>query len=199
MVYLDALVKSSRQNGTVAKRHLYVALGINMQGQKELLGLWGQATEGAKAWMSRLTELKNRGVNDILIACVDGLKGFEEAISAAYPQTQVQQCIVHQVCHSLRFVPWKERKIVAADLRSIYSAATKTAARLASDDFEYKWSESYPSIGSSWRNNWSRLTVFFDYPSAIRKVVYTTNAVESVYGSLQKVLNPKNPLWMMRR
>ena len=141
MVYLDALVTSSRQNGTVAKRHLYVALGINMQGQKELLGLWGQATEGAKAWLSMLTELKNRGVNDTLIACVDGLKGFEEAINAAYPQTQVQQCIVHQVRHSLRFVPWKERKVVAADLRSIDSAATDAAARLALDDFEDKWSE----------------------------------------------------------
>ena len=142
VVYLDALVTSSRQNGTVAKRHLYVALGINMQGQKELLGLWGQATEGAKTWMSMLTELKNRGVNDILIACVDGLKGFEEAINAVYPQTQVQvqvqQCIVHQVRHSLRFVPWKERKAVAADLRAIYSAATETAARLALDDFEEK-------------------------------------------------------------
>jgi len=191
VVYLDALVTSSRQNGTVAKRHLYVALGINMQGQKELLGLWGQATEGAKTWMSMLTELKNRGVNDILIACVDGLKGFEEAINAVYPQTQVQQCIVHQVRHSLRFVPWKERKAVAADLRAIYSAATETAARLALDDFEEKWGEAYPSITPSWRNNWSRLTVFFDYPPAIRKVIYTTNAVESLNASLQKVLKPK--------
>ncbi len=191
VVYLDALVTSSRQNGTVAKRHLYVALGINMSGQKELLGLWGQANEGAKTWMSMLTELKNRGVNDILIACVDGLKGFEEAINAVYPQTHVQQCIVHQVRHSLRFVPWKERKIVAADLRAIYSAATEAAARLALDDFEAKWGDAYPSIAPSWRNNWARLTVFFDYPPAIRKVIYTTNAVESLNASLQKVLKPK--------
>lgn len=156
-----------------------------------MLGLWGQATEGAKAWMSMLTELKNRGVNDILIACVDGLKGFEEAINAVYPQTQVQQCIVHQVRHSLRFVPWKERKVVAADLRAIYSAATEAAARLALDDFEEKWGEAYPSIAPSWRNNWPRLTVFFDYPPAIRRVIYTTNAVESLNASLQKVLKPK--------
>ena len=191
VVYLDALVTSSRQNGIVAKRHLYVALGINMQGQKELLGLWGQATEGAKAWMSMLNELKNRGVNDILIVCVDGLKGFEEAINAVYPHTQVQQCIVHQVRHSLRFVPWKMRKAVAADLRAIYSAATEAAARLALDDFETKWGEVYPSITPSWRNNWTRLTLFFDYPPAIRKVIYTTNAVESLNASLQKVLKPK--------
>lgn len=191
VVYLDALVTSSRQNGTVAKRHLYVALGINMSGQKELLGLWGQATEGAKAWMNMLTELKNRGVNDIFIACVDGLKGFEEAINAVYPQTHVQQCIVHQVRHSLRFVPWKERKVVAADLRAIYSAATEAAARLTLDDFEAKWGDAYPSIAPSWRNNWTRLTVFFDYPPAIRKVIYTTNAVESLNASLQKVLKPK--------
>ena len=191
IVYLDALVTSSRQHGAVAKRHLYVALGVNMHGEKELLGLWGQATEGAKGWMSMLTELKNRGVNDILIACVDGLKGFEEAINALYPQTQVQQCIVHQVRHSLRFVPWKARKAVAADLRAIYSAATEAAGRLALEAFEDKWGEAYPSIAPSWRNNWSRLTVFFDYPPAIRKVIYTTNAVESLNASLQKVLKPK--------
>ena len=191
IVYLDALVTSSRQNGAVAKRHLYVALGVTMHGEKELLGLWGQATEGAKGWMSMLTELKNRGVNDILIACVDGLKGFEEAINALYPQTQVQQCIVHQVRHSLRFVPWKARKAVAADLRAIYSAATEAAALIALDTFEDKWGVVYPGIAPSWRNNWSRLTIFFDYPPAIRKVIYTTNAVESLNASLQKLLKPK--------
>ena len=191
IVYLDALVTKSRQEGIVSNRSVYVALGINMRGEKEILGLWLASTEGAKFWLSVINELKNRGVNDVLIACVDGLKGFSEAINTVYPQTQVQQCIVHPVRHSLHFVPWKERKTVAADLRCIYTAATEQDAQQALVEFEAKWGEKYPHIAPSWRNNWPRLTVFFDYPPAIRKVIYTTNAIESLNASLQKVLKPK--------
>lgn len=191
IIYLDALVTSSRQDGVVSKRAVYVALGINLRGEKELLGLWCSANEGAKFWLSIVNELKNRGVNDIFIASVDGLKGFSDAINAAYPNTHVQQCIVHQVRHSLNFVPWKERKAVAADLRSIYTAATEAAAQQALNEFDDKWRDKYPHIAPSWRNNWARLSVFFDYPPAIRKVIYTTNAVESLNASLQKILKPK--------
>lgn len=191
IVYLDALVTKSRQDGLVSNRTVYVALGINLRGEKEILGLWMAATEGAKFWLSVINELKNRGVNDMLIACVDGLKGFSEAINTVYPHTHIQQCIVHQVRHSLKFVPWKERKEVAADLRRIYTSATETLAQQALNEFEQKWGEKYPHIGPSWHNNWGRLTVFFDYPPAIRKIIYTTNAIESLNASLQKILKPK--------
>jgi len=191
IVYLDALVTKSRQEGAVALRHVYVALGVNMQGEKELLGLWLAQSEGAKFWLGILSELKHRGVHDILIACVDGLKGFGEAIEAVYPQTQVQQCIVHQVRHSLHYVPWKERKIVAAALRRIYTAANVEQAERELAAFESTWGEKYPRIGPSWRNNWHRLSVFFDYSPEIRKVIYTTNAVESLNASLQKVLKQR--------
>jgi len=191
IVYLDALVTKSRQEGAVALRHVYVALGVNMQGEKELLGLWLAQSEGAKFWLGILSELKHRGVHDILIACVDGLKGFGEAIEAVYPQTQVQQCIVHQVRHSLHYVPWKERKIVAAALRRIYTAANVEQAERELAAFESTWGEKYPRIAPSWRNNWHRLSVFFDYSPEIRKVIYTTNAVESLNASLQKVLKQR--------
>ncbi|MGL5707886.1 MAG: IS256 family transposase, partial [Aeromonas sp.] len=163
------------------------ALGINTEGEKELLGLWMAQTEGAKFWLSVMNELKNRGLQDILIACVDGLKGFPEAIEAVYPQTQIQLCIVHQVRHSLRYVSWKQRKEVAADLRRIYGAATLAEAELALGEFAAKWDEEHPSISRSWTNNWERLCVFFDYPPQIRKVIYTTNAIESLNASLRKV------------
>lgn len=191
IVYLDALVTRSRQDGGVSQRHVYVALGINTRGEKELLGLWLAPSEGAKFWLTILGELKQRGVNDLLIACVDGLKGFGEAIAALYPTTLVQQCIVHQVRHSLTFVPWKERKAVAADLRSIYTAPSEAMALQALDAFDAKWSRAYPHIVPSWRANWSRLSVFFEFSPAIRKVIYTTNAIESLNASLQKALKPK--------
>jgi len=191
IVYLDALVTKSRQEGAVSLRHVYVALGVNLEGEKELLGLWLAQSEGAKFWLSILSELKNRGVQDVLIACVDGLKGFGEAIEAVYPQTQVQQCIVHQVRHSLHYVPWKERKAVAAALRRIYTAPSAEAAERELATFESVWGEKYPRIGPSWRNNWARLSVFYDYPPEIRKVIYTTNAVESLNASLQKVLKQR--------
>lgn len=187
IVYLDALVVRSRDSGAVQNKHVYLALGINLDGEKELLGLWMAQTEGAKFWLSVVTELKNRGLQDILIACVDGLKGFPEAIEAVYPQTQIQLCIVHQVRHSLRYVSWKQRKEVAADLRNIYAAATLAEAERALDEFALKWDDEHPTISRSWRSNWERLSVFFDYPPQIRKVIYTTNAIESVNASLRKV------------
>ncbi len=187
IVYLDALVVRSRASGAVQNKSVYLALGINMDGEKELLGLWMAQTEGAKFWLSVMNELKNRGLQDMFIACVDGLKGFPEAIEAVYPKTQIQLCIVHQVRHSLRFVSWKERKKVAADLRRVYAAATLAEAEHALDEFAEKWDEQHPSISLSWRNNWQRLSVFFDYPPQIRKVIYTTNAIESLNASLRKV------------
>jgi putative transposase len=187
VVYLDALVVRSRASGAVQNKSVYLALGINQEGEKELLGLWMAETEGAKFWLSVMTELKNRGLNDIFIACTDGLKGFPEAIEAVYPQTQIQLCIVHQVRHSLRYVSWKQRKAVAADLRRIYAAATLAEAEEALEAFSERWDEEHPNISQSWRNNWERLSTFFDYPPQIRKVIYTTNAIESLNASLRKV------------
>lgn len=187
IVYLDALVVRSRASGAVQNKHVYLALGVNQQGEKEILGLWMSENEGARFWLSIMTELKNRGLQDIFIACTDGLKGFPEAIEAVYPKTQIQLCIVHQVRHSLRYVSWKERKAVAADLRRIYAAATLTEAEAALEHFASQWDDHHPTISQSWRNNWERLVVFFDYPPAIRKVIYTTNAIESVNASLRKV------------
>jgi len=187
IVYLDALVVRSRGSGAVQNKSVYLALGINTEGEKELLGLWMADTEGAKFWLSVMTELKNRGLNDIFIACTDGLKGFPEAIESVYPQTQIQLCIVHQVRHSLRYVSWKQRKAVAADLRRIYAAATLVEAEHALEDFAERWDEEHPGISLSWRNNWERLSTFYDYPPQIRKVIYTTNAIESLNASLRKV------------
>ena len=162
-------------------------LANNLDGMKEVLGMWIAQTEGAKFWLSVITELRNRGVTDIFIACVDGLKGFPEAIETVFPHTTVQLCIVHMVRHSLNFVGWKERKQVAADLRQIYAATTVEQAEIALSEFEQKWDEKFASIGQSWRRNWTRLTPFFDYPPDIRKVIYTTNAIESI-----TVPRPKN-------
>ncbi|AZQ11489.1 IS256 family transposase [Shewanella khirikhana] len=187
IVYLYALVVRSRDSGALENKHVYLALGINLDGEKELLGLWMAQTEGAKFWLSVVTELKNRGFQDILIAGVDGLKGFPEAIEAIYPQTQNQLCIVHQVRYSLRYVSWKQRKEVAADLRTIYAASTLDEAERALDAFAQKWDHEQPTISRSWRANWERLSVFFDYPPHIRKVIYTTNAIESLNASLRKV------------
>lgn len=187
IVYLDALVVRSRASGAVQNKSVYLALGINCDGEKEILGLWMAETEGAKFWLSVMTELKNRGLQDIYIACTDGLKGFPEAIEAVYPHTQVQLCIVHQVRHSLRYVSWKQRKEVAAGLKRIYGAATLDEAEHALIEFAERWDDQHPTISQSWRNNWERLTVFFDYPPAIRKVIYTTNAIESLNASLRKV------------
>ena len=187
IVYLDAIRVKVRQDNRVINKAVYMAVGVNMDGLKEVLGLWTAETEGAKFWLRVITELKNRGVKDIFIACVDGLKGFPEAIETVFPDTQVQLCIVHMVRHSLNYVSWKERKDVATDLKAIYSAPTVEEAELYLDEFEEKWKANYPTIGKSWRNNWERITPLFSYPPGIRKAIYTTNAIESVNMSLRKV------------
>lgn len=186
IVYLDCIHVKVRE-GAVRIKAVYLAIGITMSGNKEVLGLWLAQTEGAKFWLQVVTELRNRGVQDIFIACVDGLKGFPEAIEAVFPKTVVQLCIVHMVRHSLNYVSWKRRKDVAADLRHIYQAATAQEAERRLGEFEARWDKEYLPIGQSWRRNWSRLIPFFDYPPAIRKVIYTTNAIESVNMSLRKI------------
>lgn len=187
VVYLDCIHVKVRDSGSVRAKAVYLALGINLDGEKELLGIWIAQTEGAKFWLQVVTELKNRGVQDIFIACVDGLKGFPEAIETIYPKTDVQLCIVHMVRYSLNYVSWKLRKDVAADLRTIYTASTADEAEKRLGEFEEKWGEAYPPIVQSWRRNWPRIIPFFDYPPEIRKVIYTTNAIESVNMSLRKI------------
>jgi putative transposase len=186
IVYLDCIHVKVRE-GTVRVKAVYLAIGITMDGEKEVLGLWLAQTEGAKFWLQVVTELRNRGVQDIFIACVDGLKGFPDAIEAVFPKTTVQLCIVHMVRHSLNYVSWKRRPEVAADLRLIYQSATAEEAELRLGEFEEKWDAEYLPIGQSWRRNWHRLIPFFDFPPEIRKVIYTTNAIESVNMSLRKL------------
>ena len=186
IVYLDCIHVKVR-DGTVRAKAVYLAIGITMAGEKEVLGLWLAQTEGAKFWLQVVTELKNRGVQDIFIACVDGLKGFPEAIETVFPHTTVQLCIVHMVRHSLNYVSWKRRPEVAADLKHIYTATTDAEAEQRLTEFEHKWDQEYPPISQSWRRNWERLIPFFDYPPEIRKVIYTTNAIESVNMSLRKL------------
>ncbi len=187
VIYLDCIHVKIRDAGAVRTKAVYLAIGINMQGEKEVLGLWVSQTEGAKFWLGVVTELKNRGIQDIFIACVDGLKGFPEAIEAVYPQTTVQLCIVHMVRNSLNYVGWNKRGLVAADLKRVYSASTADEAEQYLTEFEVKWDDAYPPIAKSWRNNWTRIIPFFDYPPEIRKIIYTTNAIESVNMSLRKV------------
>ncbi|MGB9428470.1 MAG: IS256 family transposase [Gammaproteobacteria bacterium] len=187
IVYLDCIHVKVRDAGAVRVKAVYLALGINLAGEKELLGLWIAQTEGAKFWLQVVTELKNRGVQDIFIACVDGLKGFPEAIETVFPQTEVQLCIVHLVRHSLNYVSWKLRKPVAEDLKAIYTAATVEQAELRLTEFEHKWDATHAPISQSWRRNWTRILPFFAYPPEIRKVIYTTNAIESVNMSLRKI------------
>ncbi len=186
IVYLDCIHVKVR-DGSVRVKAVYLAIGINMAGEKEVLGLWIAQTEGAKFWLQVVTELKNRGVQDIFIACVDGLKGFPEAIEAVYPRAAVQLCIVHMVRHSLNYVSWKTRAEVAADLKRIYTASTVDEAEQQLGEFEEKWDDAYLPISQSWRRNWARIIPFFDYPPEIRKVIYTTNAIESVNMSLRKI------------
>jgi putative transposase len=171
----------------VKNKAVYLAIGVTMDGMKEVLGLWIAQTEGAKFWLQVVTELKNRGVSDIFIACVDGLKGFPEAIESVFPQTTVQLCIVHLVRHSLNYVNWKQRKEVAADLKTIYTSATDTEAEQRLAEFSAKWDGKYPMIAKSWRSNWTRVIPFFAHPAEIRRVIYTTNAIESLNMSLRKV------------
>lgn len=186
IVYMDCIVLKIRQDKRVINKAIYLVLGINVEGQKELLGMWISENEGAKFWLSVLTELQNRGVQHLLITCVDGLKGFPEAISATFPKAQIQLCIVHMVRHSLKFVPWKDYKEVAADLKLIYKSNTEKEGQLALDRFSEKWDEKYPQISKSWRSNWSNLITIYSYPADIRKVIYTTNAIESLNSVIRK-------------
>jgi len=187
IVYLDAVRIKVRHDSRVINKAVYLAIGINMDGIKEVLGMWTSENEGAKFWLQVVTELKTRGVKEIFIACVDGLKGFPEAIEAVYPNAQIQLCIVHMVRHSLNYVSWKQRKEVATDLKAIYQAPTVEMAEKNLDAFAAKWDASHPTIARSWRNNWERIIPLFSYPTDIRKAIYTTNAIESLNMSLRKV------------
>ncbi len=191
VVYLDALYVKMRHEGRVENRAVYVAIGVDLEGQKEVLGLWTSGNEGAKFWLGVLSELRNRGLKDILIVCVDGLKGFPQAIEAVYPEARVQLCIVHMVRASLNYVNWKERKFVAADLKAVYRAATERQAAKELDEFIGKWGGKYQAIGKLWKDNWDRVTPFFDFPPEVRKMIYTTNAVESLHMSLRKIIKTR--------
>ena len=188
VIYLDALVVKVRDQGTVRNKSVYMALGLNMTGRKEVLGLWIEATEGAKFWLKVITELRNRGVQDILIACCDGLKGFPEAIESVFPKTIVQTCIVHLIRNSVNYVNWNDRRELTTDLKPIYAADSETTAEMALGSFERKWEARYPMIGQLWRNNWERVIPFFSFPREIRKALYTTNAIESINSQLRRVL-----------
>ena len=186
IVYLDCIVLKIRQERQVINKAVYLALGVNLEGQKELLGMWLSENEGAKFWLGVLTELQNRGVKDILIACVDGLKGFPDAINTVYPDTHIQLCIVHMVRNSMKFVPWKDYKAIAADLKKIYQSATEDEALLALDQLAERWDNKYPQISKSWRAHWQNLNTLFNYPQDIRKAIYTTNAIESLNSVIRK-------------
>ena len=192
IMYLDALQFKVRDGGHVRNKAIYVAIGVGLDGLKEVLGLWIAQTEGAKFWLSVVTELKNRGVGDIFIACVDGLKGFPEAIESVFPKTEVQLCIVHLVRHSLNFVGWKQRKEVATDLKKIYASATEAEAETRLAEFATRWDEKFPMISRSWRSNWPRVIPFFAHPPEIRRVIYTTKAIESLNMSLRKVTKTRS-------
>ena len=189
VVFLDALSVRIRDDGHVAKKSIYLALAITLEGRKELVGMWIDQHEGAKFWLGVLSELKNRGVKDILIAAVDGLTGFPDAIRTIYPQTQVQLCIVHMIRNSLKFVSFKDRAAVTAALKPIYTAANEEQALAALDAFSRTWDARYPMISRSWKTRWTEVAPFLSYPEEIRKVIYTTNAIESVSYSLRKVTN----------
>ncbi|KFR43125.1 transposase [Salmonella enterica subsp. enterica serovar Bareilly str. CFSAN001109] len=180
IVYMDCIVVKVRQNGSVINKAVFLALGINTEGQKELLGMWLAENEGEKFWLSVLTELKTRGVQDILIACVDGLKGFPDAINSVFPQTHIQLCIIHMVRNSLKYVSWKDYKAVTSGLKTVYQAPTKEAALMALDAFAEVWDDKYPQISKSWRAHWENLNTLFSYPPDIRKAIYTTNEIESL-------------------
>lgn len=189
VIFFDALRVKVRDEGIVRNKAVYLALGVRVDGTKEILGLWIEQTEGAKFWLRVMTELKNRGVNDVLIAVVDGLKGFPDAITATYPEATVQTCIVHLIRHSTSYGSWKERKALAAALKPIYRAATLEAATAALDHFEAgPWGVKYPAIAQSWRRNWEQVIPFFAFPADVRRIIYTTNAIESLNANVRKAV-----------
>jgi putative transposase len=191
VIFLDALVLKIREGGSVQRRACYLALGITMEGERDVLGLWFQETEGAKFWMQVLSELKQRGVQDILICCVDGLKGFPEAIEAIFPKTTVQTCIVHLIRHSLRYVPRRERERVARDLKPIYTAIDADAAQAALEAFDEQWGKRFPVITQAWLNAWEHVIPFLAFPDEVRRVIYTTNAIEALNRQLRKAIKTK--------
>ena len=191
IVYLDCIVVKIRQDKQVINKSIYLALGVSMDGQKELLGMWLSENEGAKFWLGVLTELQTRGVEDILIACVDGLKGFPDAINSAFPQTQIQLCIVHMIRNSVRYVPWKDYKAVTSDLKRIYQSVTEEEALLALEQFSELWDTKYPQISRTWRAHWGNLNTLFNYPPEIRKAIYTTNAIESLNSVIRKAIKKR--------
>jgi putative transposase len=191
VVFLDALVLEIREGGTVQRRACYLALGVTVEGERDVLGMWFQEAEGAKFWMQVLNELKQRGVNDILLCCVDGLKGFPEAIEAIFPATTVQTCVVHLIRHSLKYVPRREREQVARDLKPIYTAVDADAAQAALERFDDKWGARFPVITQAWLNAWEYVTPFLAFPPELRRVVYTTNAIEALNRQLRKAIKTK--------
>ena len=191
VIFLDALVLKIREGGTVQRRACYLALGVTVEGDRDVLGMWFQETEGAKFWMQVLTDLKQRGVQDILICCVDGLKGFPEAIEAIFPKTTVQTCIVHLIRHSLKYVPRREREQVARDLKPIYTAADADAAQAELEAFDEKWGERFPVITQAWLGSWEYVIPFLAFPPEVRRVIYTTNAIEALNRQLRKAIKTK--------
>jgi len=191
LLFLDALYVKMRHEGRVENRAVYVAMGVDLEGRKDVLGLWTSSNEGAKFWLGVLTELKNRGVKDVLIACIDGLKGFPQAVEAVFPEAKVQLCIVHLLRASLNYVSWKERKQVAADLKAVYRAASERQAEQELTEFIAKWGGRYQAIGKLWKENWERVIPFFEFPEDVRRVMYTTNAVESLHMSLRKIIKTR--------
>lgn len=191
VVYLDALVVKIRDKGVVQNKAVYLAVGVGMDGTKDVLGMWIQQTEGAKFWMSILTEIRNRGVQDILILCADGLTGLPDAVGAVFPEAVFQTCIVHMVRSSVRYVGFKERKAVCADLRRVYTAETRGAAELALEEFDRRWGKQYPTIAAGWRKRWEEVVPFLDFPPEIRRAIYTTNAIEALNRQLRKVIKTR--------
>ena len=191
-VFLDAIHYKVRQEGAIVNKAAYMVIGIGMDGQKDVLGIWIGEHETSKFWLSVLNELKNRGVQDILICCVDNLKGFSEAIAACFPETEIQKCIVHQIRNSIRFVSYKDTKKVLAGLKPVYTAPSETAALQALDEFATLWGGRYPLVVNSWRQNWAELSTFFKYPPEIRKIIYTTNVIENYHRQLRKVTKGKS-------
>ena len=192
VVFMDAIHFHVRSEGQIMKKAVYIAIGVDMEGKRDVLGMWVGENESAKFWLGILNSLKNRGVEDILIACVDGLTGFPNAIEAVFPQTEIQQCIIHQIRNTTKFVSYKDIKALMKDLKQVYAAVDEQAALSALDDFDSKWSGKYPKIATSWRGKWPNLTTYFKYPAEVRKLIYTTNAIEGFNRQLRKVTKSKS-------
>ena len=191
ILYLDCLVVKVKENNQITNKSLFLAIAINLEGQKEILGMWIAKNEGAKFWLSVITDLKNRGVEEIYIACVDGLKGFPEAINSVFPKTIVQLCIVHMVRNSLKYVPWKDMKLVATDLKEIYNSSNAQTAEIALEKFKKKWEDKYPTIYDIWKRNWQGIIPFLAFPDSIRKAIYTTNTIEAINRQIRKIIKSK--------